>query len=587
MKANKSSDKKLIPLTKVDDNSVTCHHCGASDYRRKGFDKGRRQYYCKNCKRHFIPGIKELTNLDCIKLGLQCPECGNNQCWKAGKTKDGRQRYRCKKCNRSFNLNPMHGKYEKDLPLSDDVWLASDLGVATPKHRSLTKLIFVYIEQQWLKDIAKKFIRYMASNRSFQTLSGYISELNGLSEFIAEKYSFLNGIHEIDRQFIVDYLEYLSERLSSSTKAHRLSMLNTLFNVGTANQWFELPAGLILREDFPKHNRPLPRYIPEEVMQQLNQHLDALPEQIMRMVLVIQECGLRVSELLNLPINCLRQDAKGDWYIQFMRGKIKCETTLPISQELAAVIQEQKQYIRDSFDNKTFNYLFCAKKQEPPGYRHRFRPKPKVMYDKSFISYLKNLAEEFNICDNSGQPWIFQSHQFRHTVGTRMINNEVPHHIIQRYLGHTSPTMTSVYAHIHDKTLKQEIAKYHDSRVVNVAGEVVESTTPELDNDLDLHLLKKKVLAQSLPNGSCARPIVLGEFPHANACLTCSDFRTTLEFLDQHKAHLIETEKLVKNAEEKGWKRHAEMNTKVRNNLNKIITTLESGNKDIVSGGDE
>jgi len=168
-----------------------------------------------------------------------------------------------------------------------------------------------------------------------------------------------------------------------------------------------------------------------------------------------------------------------------------------------------------------------------------------------------------------------------------MINSGVPQHIIQRYLGHETPAMTSVYAHIHDQTLKKEIAKYHDSRVINVAGEVVESKTPELDNDLDLHLLKKKVLAQSLPNGSCARPIVLGECPHANACLTCDDFRTTIEFLDQHKAQLEETEKLVQNAEEKGWKRHEEINTKVRDNLNKIITTLESGNKDIVSGGGE
>ena len=123
-----------------------------------------------------------------------------------------------------------------------------------------------------------------------------------------------------------------------------------------------------------------------------------------------------------------------------------------------------------------------------------------------------------------------------------MINNGVPHHIVQKYLGHDSPTMTQIYAHIHDQTLKEEIAKYHYNRVVNVTGEVVESTTPELDNNLDLHLLKKKVLAQSLPNGSCARPIVLGECPHANACLTCGDFRTTFEFLDQHKAQLEETE---------------------------------------------
>jgi integrase len=33
-----------------------------------------------------------------------------------------------------------------------------------------------------------------------------------------------------------------------------------------------------------------------------------------------------------------------------------------------------------------------------------------------------------------------------------MINNGVPQHIVQRYLGHESPQMTAVYAHIHDST---------------------------------------------------------------------------------------------------------------------------------------
>jgi integrase/recombinase XerD len=264
-----------------------------------------------------------------------------------------------------------------------------------------------------------------------------------------------------------------------------------------------------------------------------------------------------------------------------MNWKMTKEDTKPISLELAKVIQEQQQYINHSLPE--YSYLFCGRKP----IQNKFIPKPTVMYKTTFINFLKKLAEENNICDNSGKIWNFQSHQFRHTVGTRMINNGVPQHIIQRYLGHETPTMTSVYAHIFDQTLKQEIAKYHDSRVVNVAGEVVESATPELDNDLDLHLLRKKVLAQALPNGSCARPIVLGEYPHANACLTCGDFRTTVEFLDQHQSQLKETEKLVKNAEENGWKRHAEMNTKVRDNLQKIITTLESGNKDVVSGGGE
>jgi len=66
----------------------------------------------------------------------------------------------------------------------------------------------------------------------------------------------------------------------------------------------------------------------------------------------------------------------------------------------------------------------------------------------------KGLAEEFNITDSLGKRWNFQTHQFRHTVETRMVNSGVPMHIIQRYLGHESPAMTQVYAHIHGKKKK-------------------------------------------------------------------------------------------------------------------------------------
>lgn len=530
---------------------------------------------------------KEPKKLKAINLSLKeikqlsCRKCQSNNYVKAGKNSSGKQQYRCKDCESIFVKNP---KVNSHLKVSEDVWLASEIGLLVNQSEARTKISFINIQQDWLKNIAKKFVKYIASTRNHRTIRRYISTINSFSRFIAEQYPEIFSMNQIDRSVIVDFIEYITKH--KWTEQHRnkqLENLQVLFETGIRNQWFNLQPYLIYPEDKSKKICRNPRYIPEEVMQQLNSNLDKLPEPIMRMVLVLQECGLRIGELCNLQFDCLRRDIHGDFYLQFMRWKMKKESSIPISRELAKVIQEQQKYIRDNLGQK-FNYLFCAR--EPGNKRSQFIPKPKMILADSFVNALKRLAEQLDIKDSSGNRWNFQSHQFRHTVGTRMVNNDVPMHIIQRYLGHESPTMTQVYAYIHDKTLKKEIAKYHDNRVVNIAGEVVESTNPELDNDLELHLLKKKVLAQSLPNGSCARPIVLGECPHANACFTCGDFRTTVEFLDQHKSQLEETEKLVKNAEENGWKRHAEMNTKVRDNLQKIITTLESGNKDVVSGGD-
>lgn len=178
------------------------------------------------------------------------------------------------------------------------------------------------------------------------------------------------------------------------------------------------------------------------------------------------------------------------------------------------------------------------------------------------------------ICDVSGKLWDLTAHQFRHSVGTRMINNGVPQYIIQRYLGHESPSMTATYAHLFDSTLKKEITKYQ-GRTVNISGQVLSAENPELETS-DLQYFKRNVQAQALPNGSCARPIIKGDCPHANACLTCGDFRTTLEFIDQHKEQLEQTEKIIEKAKANNWQRQVEMNDKIKTNLENIISSLES-----------
>jgi integrase/recombinase XerD len=455
-----------------------------------------------------------------------------------------------------------------------------NLGVSVPNHRSASKFIFRYIEQDWLKDLAKKFIKYMSATRKMGTLLRYITEINSFSHFLTENCYCIQSANDLTRPIIIDYIHYLNtQNLVSSYIAHKLCTLSVLLDIGTANQWFDLPAGLILNEDFPKHNKCLPRFIPEEVIRQLNQYLEHLPEPIMRGVLVLQECGLRIGELLGLPIDCLKSH-DGNFYIQFMRGKSLKETILPISKELAAVIQEQQIYINSQLRSDNFNYLFCGKHKEPPHRSHCFRAKPKVMYDKTFIDYVKKLAEKFNICDSAGKRWNFQTHQFRHTVGTRMINNGVPQHIVQRYLGHESPTMTMVYAQIHDETLRKEIEKYHESRVINFQGESAELDETILSSNGDLEWFKKNVQARALEHGYCARPKVLGDcdIPGFDGCYNCPHWRTNKNFLPILKDTLERTNNVLEKAQNCGWQLQVHKNTPIKENLEKVIKTLEAEN---------
>lgn len=512
---------------------------------------------------------------------LVCYRCGGNNYRKRGLTKAGKQRYFCLDCHRHFVENVDYANYKPSyLELGEDVWDASQLGVSNIKtYKQETKLVFLYFKQEWLKELAKKFIRYQSSTKSFSTLKNYITSLNRFSDFIQEYYPSII-IENLTRDVIVNFIDYLNRRnLNWSTVNGTLNILNIFFQIGNINSWFSLPNYLIRPEDHKKPVKRLPRYIPEEVMQQLNQHLESLPAPVMRMVLVLQETGLRVGELLKLPINCLKFDAKGDVYIQYMNWKMSKEDTKPISLELAKVIQEQQQYIRQHL-GESFEYLFSARQTGKYRDANPFHPKPKVMHDKTFIGFLKKLAEDFNIKDISGKRWNFQTHQFRHTVGTRMVNLGVPLHIIQRYLGHESPQMTMTYAYIHDETLRKEIEKYHESRVVNFQGEITELDETILSSNDDLEWFKKNVQARALEHGYCARPKVLGDcdIPGFDGCYNCPHWRTNKNFLPILKDTLERTNNVLEKARNCGWQLQVNKNIPIKENLEKVIKTLEVDN---------
>lgn len=100
------------------------------------------------------------------------------------------------------------------------------------------------------------------------------------------------------------------------------------------------------------------------------------------------------------------------------------------------------------------------------------------------------MAYECTIVDREGAIFRFHAHAFRHTVGTRMINNGVPQHIVQKFLGHESPEMTSRYAHIFDETLKVEFTKFKEKLVTN-HGDVLELNNDNEVDDVDLQWFKK------------------------------------------------------------------------------------------------
>jgi integrase len=157
---------------------------------------------------------------------------------------------------------------------------------------------------------------------------------------------------------IIKFLTYLvTKKLAEKTRLNAIVYLNTFFTLCSQNGWLDVSdKALIYKEDYPRLKKPAPRYIPPEVLEQINQYIETLPESVIRMVLVIQESGMRIGELCRLRFDCLRQDSAGDWWLNYYQFKMKKDHTISISRELAGVIQEQQNYIRNNLSS-SFEYL--------------------------------------------------------------------------------------------------------------------------------------------------------------------------------------------------------------------------------------
>jgi len=450
---------------------------------------------------------------------------------------------------RAYDDRPEHEK---------DVWDLRRLSIPVSLSLSNTTLNFLLIRQRWLRKAVKAYLRYCLAIYAEGTCRTRLQSLTRFSEFLAQERPKATA-KAITRKLLVEYLGYLPKRVGIAVRKTDVINVRTFLEVAARERWLPIrPERMIYDEEVPQPPKPQPRYIPSAVLDQLNRHIGNLKAPWMQIVLIFQECGMRISELLQLPLDCLTQDARGTNYLRFMQGKMKREHTIPVSQEIARVVQEQQQVVRGRPQSSTL--LFP-------------NPRGKVFKQYTFAQCINRLAYKHEIRDANGKLFRFQSHQFRHTVGTRMINLGVPHHIIQRYLGHLGPEMTSRYAHIHDATMKEKLSEYLQGTLVDVTGKTVPENGP-LDTG-DLQWFTRNVLAQALTNGYCAIPVVAGPCPHPNACLNCAHFRTDVGFLEIHKAELRDTERVIAKANANGWVRQIEMNERKRNNLFNIITSLE------------
>jgi integrase len=455
-----------------------------------------------------------------------------------------------------------------DVEYPRDTWRLRNLGITAPH----AYVRFGGIPQDWLRELAKRHARW-------QLTAGLSSgEVTSGARAVTRLGVFLDSAGITSPSMVSrEILERFLASLTSLPAAHRYavtSKISTFLQDVRLHGWEEtLPAGaMIFREDYPPKPARLPRALAEHIMAQVEDpaNLSRCADPAVRLVTVIlMRCGLRSGDALKLPREgCIARDPDGAPYLRYYNHKMKREALVPVDDELETMIGEQQQRVLARWPGGSCPHLFPSLKANASGQRSF----PSGTYRDMLYRWL----EDCDVRDEHGRPVHLTPHQWRHTLGTRLINRDVPQHVVQKILDHDSAEMVAHYARLSDKTVREHWEK---ARKVNAEGQPVQVSPDGPLGDAAWAKQRLSRATQALPNGYCELPMVK-TCPHANSCLTCPMFVTTAEFLPQHHAQRKQTLQIITAAEANGQARVAEMNRQVAGNLDKIITALETSSRD-------
>lgn len=449
------------------------------------------------------------------------------------------------------------GGWETEYPR--EAWQLRRVGLPG-NHR----LDFGGIPQRWLRDPVKRWLRWRlgtglgleATRRGLRAMTRFaafcdaigITAMAGVDRVVLERY--LADLHAIgpDRQ----------------QRSVHIGQLNSFLQAVRQHGWDDsLPATAVLfPSDHPRRVDRPPRALSEQVMTQVEH-----PENLARwgnpayqlVTLILIRCGLRVSDALTVSHDCVITDAAGAPYLRYDNHKMRRQALVPIDDELHRMITEQQARAAGS---PAPMFLFPRPTKNPDGRA----PTSSSTYRAALYRWLQRC----DVRDEHGRAVHLTPHQWRHTLGTRLINQDVPQEVVRRLLDHDSAEMTAHYARMHDNTVRRH---WEAARKVDITGQHV---VIDPDGPLGEAAWAKQRLGratQALPNGFCGLP-VRKTCPHANACLTCPMFLTTSDFLPQHRDHRRQTLQLITAAEANGHARLLEMNRQVMGSLDRIISAL-------------
>ncbi|MCB9964042.1 MAG: site-specific tyrosine recombinase XerD [Rhodospirillales bacterium] len=264
-------------------------------------------------------------------------------------------------------------------------------------------------------------------------------------------------VHNAKTEDIKAYLKDLGEKkhtkgtnestIAVRTVARRLSALRQFYRfVISENMREDDPTSTI---ESPKQSRTLPKTLSEsEVSKLIETAMEGGGADSMRLVCLIEmlyATGLRVSELVGLPISSISEDNQ----FLMVSGKGGRDRIVPLTEgaqkAITSYLDVRQQFVGPEDQVKQEKWLFPSRTSDS-GHLTRQR----------FAQLLKDLAHTAKIDSDRVSP-----HVLRHAFATHLLSNGADLRSVQKMLGHADIATTQVYTQIIGENLKNTVEEKH------------------------------------------------------------------------------------------------------------------------------
>ena len=277
------------------------------------------------------------------------------------------------------------------------------------------------------KELLENYINYLENvkNYSDHTCTAYKNDLEQYFDYLKNTQKNL-----FDNEDFVDYL--FSLELAKSTINRKLTSVNNFLLWSSKLDKYK--GKTFRKSENLKTEKKLPNILTSNY---INNLIDKLPTSTAKdvrnkaIIELLYSSGLRVSELVNLKIN----DVKNDGSLRVI-GKGRKERILPMTDQAYKIISlwlksNRAEFLKDN-DNQ-FIFLGVRGKQ---------------ITDREVRRVVNLITGTF-------------PHNIRHTFATHVLDGGADLRVVQELLGHSDPGTTQIYTHISKKKLQEKYKRTH------------------------------------------------------------------------------------------------------------------------------